>query len=257
MNDAIAMPVIQPDECQAWIKVTNSLLQPTNVVVTFPASPAPIPGQVRITGLQCTGEETITVKNLGTTPVNLAGFGLQSLGTSVSSVEYRDLSGYLEPGQSKVFYGAPAVTDNLWVGAGQDVFSGPNDFASLTWDDYVISTAFCDGRVTDNPLPATLLADGEGEIIIDVVIPYGQDQTVSLVEGWNMLPAGAGTADIATVLGGNEDAVSVIYAWDAEKQEWLRYIPGAPTGVNTITTFGNNIVFWIHVKRPLTLTIPK
>lgn len=257
MNDAIAMPVIQPDECQAWIKVTNSLLQPTNVVVTFPASPAPFPGQVRITGLQCTGEETITVKNLGTTPVSLAGFGLQSLGTSVSSVEYRDLSGYLEPGQSKVFYGAPAVTDNLWVGAGQEVFSGPNDFASLTWDDYVISTAFCDGRVIDNPLPATLLADGEGEIIIDVVIPYGQDQTVSLVEGWNMLPAGAGTADIATVLGGNEDAVSVIYAWDAEKQEWLRYIPGAPTGVNTITTFGNNIVFWIHVKRPLTLTIPK
>jgi len=257
-NPGLAMPTIEVDECQAWIKVSNSLMKPTNVVVTFPAQPAPIPGEVRVTGLQCSGEETITVKNVGTNPVNLAGFGLESLGTEAGIAQQRDLSGYLEPGQSKMFFGAPAVKDNLWIGVdNNEVFSGPDDFVMLTWNDYVISTVFCDGRVIDNPLPATLVPDGEGEIVIDIVIPYGQDQTLALAEGWNMVPTGAGTAEIATVIGGAEDAISIIYAWDSEKQEWKRYIPGAPASVNTITTFGDHAVFWVHVKRPLTLTVPK
>ena len=50
---------------------------------------------------------------------------------------------------------------------------------------------------------------------------------------------------------------SVIYAWDADLQEWQRYIPGAPDAVNTIHDFGNNVIVWIQVKRPLTLTLPK
>lgn len=257
MNVEIAKPTVGDDECQAWIKVSNSLMRPTNVMVTFPAPPSPVPGQVRITNLQCTGQETITVKNMGSTPVNLAGFGLQSLGSGVQQVEHRDLDGYLEPGQSKTFLGGPGARDNLWVGAANEVFTGSSDFVHLTWDDFVISTVFCDGTVHDNPIPASFPPDPEGEIIIDVTIPFGDESEVALVEGWNLVPTGSGTAGIAGVIAGLESDITVIYAWDAELQQWLRYIPGAPDGVNTLSQFGQNRVVWIQVKRPLTLTLPK
>lgn len=257
MNTDIAKPTLADDECQAWIQVTNSLMNPTNVMVTFPAPPSPVPGEVRITNLQCTGQETITVKNVSDHPLNLAGFGLQSIGSDVGNAEHRDLDGYLEPGESKTFLGGPGATDNLWVGVSGEVFTGANDFVQLTWDDFIISTVFCDGRVEDNPIPASFALDGEGEIVIDVTIPYGNETAVPLAEGWNLVPTGAATAPIEGTIAGLEDDILVIYAWDADLQEWQRYIPGAPDAVNTIEDFGNNVVVWILVKRPLTLTLPK
>ncbi len=257
INVDIAKPTIADDECQAWIQVTNSLMRPTNVIVTFPAPPSPVPGEVRITNLQCTGQETITVKNVGASPVNLAGFGLQSLGSGVQQVEHRDLDGFLQPGESKTFLGGPGAKDNLWVGATNEVFTGPADFVRLTWDGFVVSTVSCDGTVHDNPIPASFAPDPEGEIIIDVTIPFGNETEVSLVEGWNLVPTGSGTAEIAGAIAGLESDILVIYAWDAELQEWLRYIPGAPDGVNTLSQFGQNRVVWIQVKRPLTLILPK
>ena len=74
INVDIAKTALSTDECQAWIRVTNSLLLPTNVIVTFPAPPSPVPGNVRITGLTCTGAENITVTNQGPNLVSLAGF---------------------------------------------------------------------------------------------------------------------------------------------------------------------------------------
>jgi hypothetical protein len=256
-NVAIAKPTIADDECQAWIQVTNSLMRPTNVIVTFPAPPSPVPGEVRITSLQCTGQETITVKNVGSNPVSLAGFGLQSLGSGVQQVEHRDLDGYLQPGESKTFLGGPGAKDNLWIGATNEVFTGPSDFVRLTWDGFVVSTVSCDGTVHDNPIPASFAPDPEGEIIIDVTIPFGNETGVSLVEGWNLVPTGSGTAEIAGAIAGLESDITVIYAWDGELQEWLRYIPGAPDGMNTLSQFGQNRVVWIQVKRPLTLILPK
>lgn len=257
INTDIAKPTIADDECQAWIQVTNSLMKPTNVMVTFPAPPSPVPGEVRITNLQCTGQETITVKNVSDHLVNLAGFGLQSIGSDVGNAEHRDLDGYLEPGESKTFLGGPGAKDNLWLGVSGEVFTGANDFVRLTWDDFIISTVFCDGTVHDNPIPASFLLDGEGEIVIDVTIPFGSETAVELAEGWNLVPTGSATAGIAETIAGLEDDIVVIYAWDADLQEWQRYIPGAPDAVNTIQDFGNNVIVWIQVKRPLTLTLPK
>lgn len=257
INTDIAKPTIADDECQAWIQVTNSLMKPTNVLVTFPAPPSPVPGEVRITNLQCIGQETITVKNVGPNPVNLAGFGLLSLGSDVGNAEHRDLDGYLEPGESKTFLGGPGAKDNLWIGTGSEVFVGVNDFVHLTWDDFIISTVFCDGTVHDNPIPASFLLDGEGEIVIDVTIPFGSETAVELAEGWNLVPTGSARAGIAGTIAGLEDDVVVIYAWDADLQEWQRYIPGAPDAINTIKDFGNNVIVWIQVKRALTLTLPK
>ena len=56
INTGIAKPVFDtnnPDECQAWIKVSDSLLEPSNVIVTIAAPPAPVPGDIQITGLSC------------------------------------------------------------------------------------------------------------------------------------------------------------------------------------------------------------
>lgn len=258
LNVGIAKPVVRDDECQAWIRVSNSLMQPTNVTVTFPAPPSPVPGDVRITSMQCFGQETITVTNQGDRLVSLAGFGLQSIGTDVGNAEHLDLIGHLEPGESATFRGGPEAGDNGWLGANSRVLGGIADFMMLTWDDFVISTAFCSGAPTVNAtIPPTLPLDAEGEIKVDVVIPFGTDTESRLVNGWNMVSSGEALQPVAEAFAGVEDKLGVVYGWDAELQEWQRYIPGAPDGVNTLTEIGGGRVYWVFVKEPFTLVLPK
>ncbi len=260
LNVSIAKPPLiaeQPDECQAWIKVSNSLMQPTNVTVTFPAPPSPVPGDIRITNLQCTGQESITVKNFGSNVVNLGGFALKSIGTNVGIAEELDLIGVLAPGESKTFPGGPGAAQENWIGVNDDVFSGPSDFASVVWEDFALSTVFCDGTSFTQTPPASFPLDGEGEIVMDITIPFGNEQDVQLVNGWNLVPTGKGTTPIAQAFAGHEADVTAIYAWDAELGEWTHYIPDAPSGVNTIDTIGNGVVLWVLVKQPFTLTLPK
>ncbi len=256
INTAIAKPVIMEDECQAWILISNSLLGATNVMVKFPAPPSPLPGNVRLTGVQCGLTESFTVTNQGTNPVSLAGFGLQSRGTSTGLVEHLDLIGYLEPGASKSFPGGPGASDKGWIQTGGFVMAGANDYVQLTWDEFVVDTGFCNGTIINNNLPASFPLDPEGEIIIDITIQWVAEQQVTLVEGWNLVPTVSRTITIADAIAGNEENVVIVYAWDAEKQEWLRYIPGAPDSMNTIKEFGNGRVYWVQVKQPLTLNLP-
>ncbi len=259
INTAIAKPTIMEDECQAWILVSNSLLGATNVIVTFPAPPSPLPGDVRLTGVQCIGggvtAESFTVTNMGTNPVSLAGFGLQSPG-NVSTAQHLDLIGYLEPGASKTFPGGPNMSSKGWIGEGTTVLGGLNDFIQLTWDEFVVSTGFCNGPITHNDLPEKFPLDPEGEIVIDVVIDWVNQDSVDLVEGWNLVPTGTDIIPVEEAISGVEEDILVIYGWDADLQEWTRYIPGAPDGVNTLTEFGGGRVYWVQVKRPLTLTLP-
>jgi hypothetical protein len=256
INLDLAQPTLAPDECQAWIKVTNSLLQPMNVIVTFPAPPAPIPGDIRITGLQCVGAELITVTNKGTKDVNLAGYGLQSPSANLGRVEHLGLYGLLHPGESKTFHGGPGASTLGWLNAQSFIFSGPGDYVSLVWNGFAVSTAACDGTFVNPALPATLPADGEGEIVIDIVVPFGAETATQLVEGWTLLTAGQATTPIATAIAGHEADVPSIYAWDAEMGIWRRYIPDAPSTTQTIDAFGNGFVYWVQVKHGFTLTLP-
>ena len=247
-----------PDECQAWIKITNSLMLPTNVMVTFPPPPSPVPGDIRITGIQCDGVETITVQNFGTNVVNLGGFGLESVGDDVGNSEQYDLRGVLEPGQSATFYGGPGADSVIgWIGTGSEVLEGPGDFAALVWEDFVLSVATCGGQIVHNKPPASFPLDGEGEIVIDITIPFGAEIEQPIVFGWNLVPTGQGTVDISEAFAGFEDQVTVIYVWDSVLEEWSRYIPDAPDGVNTIDTIGNGQFMWVLAKGPFTLTLPK
>ncbi|MCX7617729.1 hypothetical protein [Tepidiforma sp.] len=258
INADIAKPVLEDDECQAWIRVTNSLMKPTNVMVTFPAMPAPIPGDVTITAFSCTGQESITVTNRGSSAVNLAGFGLKSPGGQTGIAEHLDLSGILEPGQSKTFFGGPGATSRGWIGNTGERILGPGDYVALTWDDVPLATAFCStGQIIEPFIPSPLPPDPEGALVLDVVIPWGDQLDVPLTAGWNLVPTGQGTVPVANALGDNAAKVAVIYAWDGENQEWLRYIPGAPGAVNTLAELGRGRPVWVYVNEPFTLTLPR
>lgn len=260
VNTHIARPPLfpdQPDECQAWIKVTNSLQTITNVMVTFPAPPSPVPGDIRITDLQCNGGELITVKNFGTNVVNLGGFALKSPSTDVGNAEELDMIGILEPGQSKTFQGGPGAGLSGWLGAQSEVLTGASDYMSVVWEDYALSTVWCDGSRLDRTPLVTFPLDGEGEIKIDVIIPFGNETEFPLVPGWNMVPTGKGTVSIETAFAEFNDKVEAIYVWDPVLLEWSHYIPGAPASVNTIDTIGNGAFMWVLVKQPFTLALPK
>jgi hypothetical protein len=199
----------------------------------------------------------VTVKNFGANVVNLGGFALKSAGTSVGIAEELDMIGVLAPGESKTFPGGPSASAQGWIDANDTVFDGPTDFASVVWENFPLSTAFCGGSILNQTPPASFPPDGEGEIVIDTIVQFGNETNTQLVNGWNLVPTGQGTVSIAAAFAGNEDKVTAIYAWDAELGEWTHYIPDAPDGVNTIDTIGNGVYVWVLVKQPFTLTLPK
>jgi hypothetical protein len=197
------------------------------------------------------------VRNFGTNEVNLGGFSLESAGTDVGNAEQLDLIGILQPGESKTFLGGPSAGTFGWLDVQNEVFVGPNDFASLTWEDYPLTTVFCDGERIENSPFVTFPLDGEGEIWIDLVIPFGAEIEVPLVAGWNLVPTGQGTVALDTAFGGFQDKVTAVYVWDPVLEEWTHWIAGAPAGVNTITEIGSGMFMWVLVKEPFTVTLPK
>ena len=115
----IARQTVDTDECQAWILVSNSLLTSTNVLVTIPATPAPPTGDVRITNVQCTAPESITVKNEGDNAVSLEGYALKSFPSNPANPEeHLGLTGVLAPGASETFHGGPNAAGWGWLNSG-------------------------------------------------------------------------------------------------------------------------------------------
>ena len=75
--------------------------------------------------------------------------------------------------------------------------------------------------------------------------------------GWNLVTAGKGVTDLATVLAGQEASVGGVYYYDNATATWQRYLLGTPGFVNTLTTMQDGNVYWVQVKRPFTLLIAK
>ena len=258
MNEDIAKTSLSNDECQAWIRITNSLLIPTNVIVTFPAPPSPVPGNVRVTGLTCTGLEQITVTNQGSSLVSLAGFSLLSPPSKFGPFEYFGLSGHVEPGGSNTFVGGGLAPDRGWLFSEDRIFGAAGDYVSLVWDGFEIDRVYCDGRpAIRNTIPASFLLDPEGEIIVDITIPFGTEKAVALDAGWNLVTAGSADTVIKDAFAGYESKVSGVYLWDPVKETWGRYIVGAPDSVNTISKFEKGKIYWVQVKQPFTLLLLK
>jgi hypothetical protein len=109
----------------------------------------------------------------------------------------------------------------------------------------------------DRKPPSSFIPDGEGQIIIDVVVPYGLETQVPLVAGWNLVPTGEGTVTISTAFSEFKDMVDAVYVWDSTLGEWSHWIPDAPAGVNNVDTVGAGNYMWVLVNAPFTLTLPK
>ncbi|MGE5597490.1 MAG: hypothetical protein ACM3S1_15800 [Hyphomicrobiales bacterium] len=254
MNDTLVRPTLADDECQAWIRISNSLLSATNVLVTIPAPPVPIPGDVDITNLVCDRTSGfVTVTNNGSNPVSLAGFGVRIPSNTFPPEEHLGLEGYLEPGQSATF----SLNSDLapWITTKSPTFD-PIDGARLVWNDFEVSAMTCDGEQSNPPLPATLPLDTEGEIVLDMTIPFGEQTSQPLVEGWNLVTAPASAA-VNNVLGQDADKVASIYRWDAASKSWQRFIAGAPQYLNSLQSFEAGEVYWVEVKQPFTLRMTR
>jgi hypothetical protein len=200
-----------PDECQAWIRVSDSLLGPTNVIVTFSPPPAAVPGDIRITGVTCSvNVASVLLTNAGTKLVSLAGFALRTPPASpVDQENHVGPLGLLGPGQSF----ATSITLSRGGGA--------NDYVRLVWNGFEIDREYCDGTFSTPPLANPLPPDGEGEIILDAIIPFGQEKEVPLLAGWNLLPGASADTDLAEALAGHEQDVAAVYGWDATNETWL------------------------------------
>lgn len=263
MNADIARPTVDPNECQAWIKVSDSLMNPINVIVTFPAQPAPIPAPVRITRLVCGEMEEVTVTNKGLAPVSLAGFALRSRppGGPYFQEQHLGLTGLLQPGESATFPGGPSATAAAgWIpGLNYVMADGASDYMRLVWDNFELNRVNCAGQFSTAPAPDPLPPDQEGQLVVDQVVEFNTDFPVSLVPGWNLVTAGVGSTNIAQAFAANSDDLLGIYLWDFEANRWKRYLPGVPAGdaATTIDTLEKEQIYWVAVKRAFTVTLLK
>lgn len=257
LNEDISRTPVAADECQSWIKVSNSLLTATNVRVTFPAPPSPPPGEIRITGLTCTGGEKVTITNLGPNLVSLAGFSLRSLPPDpLDPEEYLGIYGLLEPGESRSFSAGPNAPVMDWQYVDDEVFTGPSDWARLVWNGFEMSRMYCDGRVHTPDIPETLPLDGEGEIVVDITVNFGAQANRAMEPGWNLVTAGR-EGSITAALAGNDAKVAAIYTWDPIASRWKLYTPSGPAFLNSFDRFEAGRAYWVQVKQPFTLYVPE
>ncbi|MCC7366235.1 MAG: hypothetical protein IT303_17900 [Dehalococcoidia bacterium] len=257
INVEITQPPIDADECQAWIKISNTLQTPIDVLVTFPAPPVPLPGQLRITRLVCGPSGFATLTNTGTTPISLAGFGLRSaLNLASLTEEHLGLQGYLEPGQSIDVSGSPGL--GPWINVtGEYAFgNAANDYARIVWNEFQVHMRRCDGTEVTTEPPNPLPLDPEGEIKLDIVIPFGQQTGAPLTRGWNLVTVPTG-APISQVLGTDTSKVEGIYQFDQLTGTWRRYISGAPAYVQTLERFDSGGVYWVQVNEAFTLRLTR
>jgi hypothetical protein len=249
INLDIVRTVITPDECQAWIKITNSLDAPANVVVTFPPPPSPVPGNLVISSYVCTGNDPhIVLKNVGTSPLSLAGFALRTNAgaTIVTPEAHYGLLGHLDPGESTTIY-------QYQFGG----LAGASTYARIAWEETTVSIADCNGNIVTPPTP-TFVADGEGSIVLDIIVPFSKVQTVQLNAGWNLITTGSSPAiKITDAAGTKIDGVGAVYLWDPENETWLSYFPDGAPEDNTIDSFEPNHAYWVFAKEPFTLQVPK
>jgi hypothetical protein len=283
INAELVRTVVKDDECQAWIKITNSLLKPTDVVVTFPPAPSSPPGDIRITELVCGGGGYVVLKNFGTNLVSLAGYGLRSYfpdyhidrGSVDLDERTRDfeehlgLQGHLAPGESVKILGEYPIFPWQFFDeqAPARIFGNtPFDYVDLIWEEQSLGYGLCDDP-EDRKLPRTIVqlpppvlpADGEGAIRLSITVPFGAETQTLLQAGWNLVavPEGDNAITIKRAAAAGQGKLVGIYQWDAIAGIWRRYIAGAPQFLNSIDKLEPGKVYWVQAKEAFTLSIPK
>jgi hypothetical protein len=257
VNTDITKTLIETDECQAWVKIENSLRTDVNIIVTIAGMPGAIHGQFRITELVCGDGGYAVITNVGQVESSLNGFALRSLGGDSSHPEaHVGLRGSLKPGQGIVI---PGFVFYSWLFSGDDENFGnePGDYARLAWEDTTtVHARFCDGReVNVSPTP-TFLPDDEGQIQFDEVLSFNEFQPLRVAPGWNLVSIGGDGIDVTTAIGPNESEVAAIYSYDPATGTWSRFIPGVPGG-NSLNRLDGGKTYWVLAKRGFTMTVPR
>jgi hypothetical protein len=78
-----------------------------------------------------------------------------------------------------------------------------------------------------------------------------------LAPGWNQFQCPPGSVRLTEVLPVDNGKLMAIYAWDADRGTWRRYLPGIEIrGLNTLTELTDQQTIWILVSERFLLTLP-
>jgi hypothetical protein len=78
-----------------------------------------------------------------------------------------------------------------------------------------------------------------------------------LVAGWNQVQCPTGSIRLREVLPVDNGKLTAIYAWDANKGTWRRYLPGIDIpGLNTLTELTDQQTIWVLASERFLLTLP-
>ena len=78
-----------------------------------------------------------------------------------------------------------------------------------------------------------------------------------LAPGWNQFQCPSGSVRLTEVLPVDSGKLVAIYAWDADRGSWRRYLPAiAIPGLNTLTELTDQQAIWILASEGFSLTLP-
>jgi hypothetical protein len=157
----------------------------------------------------------------------------------------------------------PSTELPLWT---TRVFGGGIDFQTAAIHEFghalgVPHASTCPGQVMCATLTAgTVLRVPQSGDVSALSALYGGQSAIGTAALALALPAGLtavpwtgaaySPAEIAAAAGG---ALQAIYAWDAEANQWLRFIPGGPPYVNTLTSLEPGTSYWFMASSDVTI----
>jgi hypothetical protein len=78
-----------------------------------------------------------------------------------------------------------------------------------------------------------------------------------LVAGWNQFQCPFSSVRLTEVLPADSSKLTAIYAWDANRRTWQRYLPRVDIpGLNTLTELTDQQIVWILANERFSLTLP-
>jgi hypothetical protein len=116
---------------------------------------------------------------------------------------------------------------------------------------YTVSATLADYSMTSPPQYVYVSSDSA----TSVTVYMRQMGAVYLFPGWNFVstPKQPSDAAVATVLSDISPNLTIVWAWDAATQTWLKYRPSGSG--NTLTTFDSGKGYWLYMSTSAKLPI--
>lgn len=166
----------------------------------------------------------------------------------------------------EVVYNMMAADLFAWLAVNDP--GGFNPDTGATWRD--IARRFFKDAVNHGPQPYGVVgfltnaypttetkALGWMQLFLDYSAQYlAQAPSLTLLGGWNFfsIPNQPEDPEISSALSGLLSDVVVVWSYDTEAGEWLRFKPGAPPEQNTLRSIETGRGYWIYPRNPRSLT---